>query len=74
MMFDNSPVPRPSRWAIVKDHLPLIILVFAAVGVAAGLHLASAVIAIAAAGHVVVFAAVFAIAGWRKRTARAAQR
>lgn len=70
MVFDNSEaasLPSPSwrRWA--HANLPLVLLVAAAVGVAAGVHLASAALAVVAAGHVLLAGLLLALRALRQR-------
>ena len=67
MMFDNSPAATPSRWDAAREHLPIALVVFAAVGVAAGLHLASTAVAVAAGAHVVLGGAVLMVRRLRAR-------
>ena len=70
MVFDNSPDgPPPSPSALQRAHanFPLILLVVAAVGVAAGMHLASAALAVIAAGHVVLAGLLLALRALRQR-------
>ncbi|MEM9133583.1 MAG: hypothetical protein AAF962_26075 [Actinomycetota bacterium] len=69
MVFDNSPPVMASRWEVVRDHFPILVLVFAAVGVAAGVHLASAAVIVIAVGHMVLAGVLFAIRVLRIRKA-----
>ncbi len=65
MMFDNSPPPPTPRWTIIKEHLPLAVLIVAGVAVAAGIHMASATLAVAAAAHLAVAGIIFVVRGRR---------
>lgn len=65
MMFDNSLADSPSRWEGAKQHLPFAVVALAAVGVAAGLHLASAALAAVAVAHLVLGGVVLAARGLR---------
>lgn len=72
MLFDNSGPPPRSRRQVVADHAPLVILVAAAVGIAAGIHLASVAVAVIAAGHLALALALFGVRAARRRTRGAA--
>ncbi len=67
MMFDNAPIQAPSRLAVIRDHLPIIALVAACLGVAGGIHFASTAIAVIAAGHLAIAGALFAMQAMRRR-------
>ena len=74
MMFDNTPVAPSSRWETLRNHLPVLLLVVAAIGVAGGVHLASTTLAAIAAGHLVLAGILFALRGLRDRRAGALPR
>lgn len=67
MVFDNSPPPSPSLVRSAHANLPLILLVVASVGVAAGVHLASAALAVIAAGHLALAGLLLGLRAVRRR-------
>lgn len=54
MMFDNSPPSTPSVADRARTHLPMALLVAAAVAVAFGVHVASRALVVVAVGHLVL--------------------
>jgi hypothetical protein len=61
MMFDNAGLPPTSRRQLVARHAPLALLCVAAVGIAAGIHLASVALAVIAGGHLALALVLFGI-------------
>ncbi len=72
MMFDNTaldntPATAGSRWVVIREHLPMVALIAACLGIAGGIHLASTAIVVIAAGHLATAVALFAVGSLRSR-------
>lgn len=65
MQFENDISAAPSRWTIIRDHLPILLLGGGAIAVFLGLHMAATGVVVVAALHLLIGAVVFAMQRFR---------
>jgi len=65
--FDNTAPPSPTRWEMLKDHLPILLIAGGVITLFISLHTAAIAVAVAAGLHVAIGVAVVAIT-WLRST------